>query len=114
MNSSRSPCGHSRPASTTLTAISCIHRLGVVLCTLAEKVIPSPYRHDEDGRLPSSPTPAAVRGKPMTALFVFALTLLAAVLVSDRRPKRAVNSRPLPPGRGRGGGGPARGHLAPA
>ena len=33
------------------TVISCIHRLGAVLCTLAEKVIPSPYRHDEDGRL---------------------------------------------------------------
>jgi uncharacterized membrane protein len=33
------------------TAISCIARLGAALCTLAEKVIPSPYRHDEDGRL---------------------------------------------------------------
>ena len=33
------------------TAISCIDRLGAVLCTLAEKVIPLPYRHDEDGRL---------------------------------------------------------------
>ncbi len=33
------------------TAISCIDRLGAALCTLSEKVIPSPYRHDEDGRL---------------------------------------------------------------
>ena len=33
------------------TAISCIDRLGAALCTLAEKVIPSPYRYDEDGRL---------------------------------------------------------------
>lgn len=33
------------------TAINCVDRLGAALCTLAEKVIPSPYRHDEEGRL---------------------------------------------------------------
>ena len=33
------------------TAINCVDRLGAALCALAEKVIPSPYRHDEEGRL---------------------------------------------------------------
>lgn len=33
------------------TAINCVDRLGAALCALAEKVIPSPYRYDTDGRL---------------------------------------------------------------
>ena len=33
------------------TAINCVDRLGAALCALAEKAIPSPYRHDEKGRL---------------------------------------------------------------
>ena len=33
------------------TAMNCIDRLGAALCNLAEKVVPSPYRHDKDGRL---------------------------------------------------------------
>ena len=33
------------------TAINCVDRLGAALCDLADKVIPSPYRYDEDGKL---------------------------------------------------------------
>lgn len=33
------------------TAINCVDRLGAALCVLTDKVIPSPYRYDRDGRL---------------------------------------------------------------
>lgn len=33
------------------TAINCIDRLGAALCDLSDKVIPSPHRYDEDGKL---------------------------------------------------------------
>ncbi len=33
------------------TAITCIDRLGAALSTLSEKVIPSPYRYDDEGHL---------------------------------------------------------------
>lgn len=33
------------------TAINCVDRLGAALCALADRVIPSPYRYDDDGVL---------------------------------------------------------------
>ncbi len=33
------------------TAMACVDRLGAALCTLAERDVPSPDRHDEEGRL---------------------------------------------------------------
>jgi uncharacterized membrane protein len=33
------------------TAIACVDRLGAALCSLAERVFPSPYRYDEEERL---------------------------------------------------------------
>jgi uncharacterized membrane protein len=33
------------------TAINCVDRLGAALCDLADKVIPSPKRYDQDGKL---------------------------------------------------------------
>jgi uncharacterized membrane protein len=33
------------------TAINCIDRLGAALCALAERVLPSPYRYDQEGKL---------------------------------------------------------------
>jgi uncharacterized membrane protein len=80
------------------TAIRCVDRLGSALCRLAERAIPSPYRHDREGHLRVVAFPTAFRdllaasfdqirqyGRSSAAVTVRLLEVIAAIADCARR-----------------------------
>ncbi|WP_410474915.1 DUF2254 domain-containing protein [Guyparkeria sp. TX1] len=81
------------------TAVACIDRLGSALCRLATREMPSPYRHDSEGKLrviaPSPSFPAMVdagfdqirqHGRTNAAVSIRLMETLAAIKAFAHRP----------------------------
>jgi uncharacterized membrane protein len=82
------------------TAIRCVDRLGSVLCRLAERAMPSPYRNDSEGRLRVVAYPISFaglaaasfdqirqNGRTHAAVTIRLLEVIAAVAACARRPE---------------------------